>query len=62
MLWFLMIHKIKLLLILLWSTVTEIAEDKSRCVNKDVKTTYHYSTCVFTNVTCGDLDLDWYYL
>ena len=58
MLWFLMIHKLKLLLILLWSTVTEIAEDKSRCVNKDFKTTYHYTTCIFTDITCGDLDLD----
>ena len=57
MLWFLMIHKIKLLLILLWSTVTEIAEDKSRCVNKDFKTTYHYSTCAFIKIQCENLNL-----
>ena len=25
---------------------------------KDVKTTHHYTTCVFTSVQCGDLDLD----
>ena len=30
----------------------------ARCVVKDAKTTYHYSTCVFTKTTCGDLDLD----
>jgi len=27
-------------------------------VAKDVKTTYHYTTCIFTKIQCGDLDLD----
>ena len=40
------------------NTVTGTIEGTALGVVKDVKTTYHYSTCVFTNVTCGDLDLD----
>ena len=27
-------------------------------VIKDVKTTHHYTTCIFTKVQCGDIDLD----
>lgn len=40
------------------NTVTGSIEGTALGVVKDVKTTYHYSTCVFTDVTCGDLDLD----
>ena len=40
------------------NTVTGTIEGTALGVVKDVKTTYHYSTCVFTNTTCGDLDLD----
>jgi hypothetical protein len=41
-----------------YNTVTGTVEGTALGVIKDVKTTYHYSTCVFTDVTCGDLDLD----
>ena len=41
------------------NTVTGTVEGTALGVVKDVKTTYHYSTCIFTKVTCGDLDLDW---
>jgi hypothetical protein len=41
-----------------FNTVTGSIEGTALGVVKDVKTTYHYSTCVFTNVQCGDLDLD----
>ena len=41
------------------NTVTGTIEGTALGVVKDVKSTYHYSTCVFTKVTCGDLDLDW---
>ena len=40
------------------NTVTGTIEGTALGVVKDVKSTYHYSTCVFTKVTCGDLDLD----
>ena len=40
------------------NTVTGTIEGTALGVAKDVKTTYHYSTCVFTKITCGDLDLD----
>ncbi len=40
------------------NTVTGTIEGTALGVVKDVKSTYHYTTCVFTNVTCGDLDLD----
>ena len=40
------------------NTVTGTIEGGALGVVKDVKTTYHYSTCIFTKVTCGDLDLD----
>ena len=40
------------------NTVTGTIEGTALGVIKDVKSTYHYSTCVFTKVTCGDLDLD----
>ena len=40
------------------NTVTGTIEGTTLEVVKDVKNTYHYSTCVFTKDTCGDLDLD----
>ena len=40
------------------NTVTGTVEGGALGVIKDVKTTYHYSTCIFTRVQCGDLDLD----
>jgi len=40
------------------NTVTGTVEGTALGVVKDVKSTYHYTTCVFTKVTCGDLDLD----
>ena len=40
------------------NTVTGSIEGTAIGVAKDIKTTYHYSTCVFTKVQCGDLDLD----
>ncbi len=40
------------------NTVTGSIEGTALGVAKDVKTTYHYSTCIFTKVQCGDLDLD----
>ena len=40
------------------NTVTGSIEGTAIGVAKDVKTTYHYTTCVFTKVQCGDLDLD----
>ncbi len=56
-------RKIILLLFLLiflnqCNTVTGSVEGTALGVIKDVKTTYHYSTCIFTKVQCGDLDLD----
>ena len=40
------------------NTVTGTVEGGALGVIKDVKTTYHYSTCIFTKAQCGDLDLD----
>ena len=40
------------------NTVTGTIEGTAIGIVKDVKTTYHYSTCVFTKEQCGDLDLD----
>ena len=40
------------------NTVTGSIEGTAIGIIKDVKTTYHYSTCVFTKEQCGDLDLD----
>ena len=40
------------------NTVTGTIEGGALGVVKDVKTTYHYSTCIFTKTQCGDLDLD----
>ena len=40
------------------NTVTGTIEGTALGVVKDVKTTYHYSTCIFTDTECGDLNLD----
>ena len=40
------------------NTVTGTIEGGALGVIKDIKTTHHYTTCVFTNTQCGDLDLD----
>ena len=39
------------------NTVTGTVEGTSRGIIKDVKTIHHYSTCIFTDTQCGDLDL-----
>ena len=39
------------------NTVTGTVEGTSRGVVRDIKTIYHYSTCIFTDTHCGDLDL-----
>ena len=57
-----MLNKFLILLIFILlsncNTVTGTIEGTAIGIAKDVKTTYHYTTCVFTNVQCGDLDLD----
>ncbi len=40
------------------NTITGSLEGTALGVVKDVKTTHHYTTCIFTKVQCGDLDLD----
>jgi predicted small secreted protein len=47
-----------LLLLSSCNTVTGTVEGTARGIYKDVKTVHHYSTCIFTRVQCGDLDLD----
>ena len=49
---------ISLILLTNCNTVTGTVEGTAIGVYKDIKTFHHYSTCVFTKVTCGDLDLD----
>ena len=39
------------------NTVTGTVEGTALGVVKDVKTIHHYSTCIFTDTECGDLDL-----
>ena len=39
------------------NTVTGTVEGTARGIINDVKTIHHYSTCVFTDTECGDLDL-----
>ena len=39
------------------NTVTGTIEGTTRGVVRDTKTIYHYSTCIFTDTQCGDLDL-----
>ena len=40
------------------NTVTGTIEGGALGVIKDIKSTHHYTTCVFTDTQCGDLDLD----
>ena len=47
-----------LLLLTNCNTVTGTVEGTAIGVIKDIKTTHHYTTCVFTKTQCGDLDLD----
>ena len=48
-----------ILLILLnaCNTVTGTVEGTTGGIVRDVKTIHHYSTCIFTDTQCGDLDL-----
>ena len=39
------------------NTITGTIEGSTRGVVRDTKTIYHYSTCIFTDIRCGDLDL-----
>ncbi len=39
------------------NTLTGTVEGTSHGIIKDVKTIHHYSTCIFTDTQCGDLDL-----
>ena len=39
------------------NTVTGTIEGTTRGVVRDTKTIYHYSTCIFTDTQCGNLDL-----
>ncbi|MDC1140360.1 hypothetical protein OAT04_05795 [Candidatus Pelagibacter sp.] len=53
-----MIKKIKNNIFILFFTSFNTVTGTALGVVKDVKSTYHYTTCIFTKVTCGDLDLD----
>ena len=39
------------------NTVTGTVEGTGVGIINDIKTIHHYTTCVFTNVQCGDLTL-----
>ena len=39
------------------NTVTGTVEGTARGIIKDTKTITHYSTCIFTDAQCGELDL-----
>ena len=39
------------------NTVTGTVEGTAIGIVNDVKTIHHYTTCVFTDVQCGDLQL-----
>ena len=56
---YLKINSLFVLLIFLnaCNTVTGTVEGTGRGIAKDVKTFHHYSTCIFTDTQCGDLDL-----
>jgi predicted small secreted protein len=47
-----------LFFLLLFLTNCNTVEGTARGIYKDIKTTHHYTTCVFTKTQCGDLDLD----
>ena len=40
------------------NTVTGTVEGTAIGIYKDIKTTHHYTTCIFTKTQCGDLNLD----
>tara|TARA_B110001450_G_scaffold36515_1_gene32297 strand:+ start:253 stop:435 length:183 start_codon:yes stop_codon:yes gene_type:complete len=46
-----------LILLSACNTVTGTVEGTALGVIKDAKTIHHYSTCVFTDTECGDLNL-----
>ena len=46
-----------LLLVSACNTVTGTVEGTTRGIIRDTKTITHYSTCIFTDTICGDLDL-----
>ena len=39
------------------NTITGTVEGTALGIVKDVKTIHHYSTCIFTDTECGDLNL-----
>ena len=39
------------------NTLTGTVEGTTIGIVRDVKTIHHYSTCIFTDAQCGDLDL-----
>ena len=39
------------------NTITGTIEGTTRGVVRDVRTIHHYTTCIFTDTQCGDLDL-----
>ena len=56
---YLIITSMFTLLILLnaCNTVTGTVEGTTTGIVRDVKTIHHYSTCIFTDTQCGDLNL-----
>jgi len=40
------------------NTVTGTVEGTPRGIYRDIKSTHHYTACIFTKTQCGDLDLD----
>ena len=39
------------------NTITGTIEGTTRGVVRDVRTIHHYTTCIFTDTQCGDLNL-----
>jgi hypothetical protein len=39
------------------NTLTGTVEGTTHGIIKDVKTIHHYSTCIFTDTECGDINL-----
>ena len=39
------------------NAITGTIEGTTRGVVRDVRTIHHYTTCIFTDTQCGDLDL-----
>ena len=40
------------------NTVTGTVEGTTTGIIRDTRTIYHYSTCIFTDTQCGDLNLN----